>query len=103
MPEYRCFVQLQDIQTQLIPLFEKLDTELEAEGAVQARPFFDSIRTSIQVAGSTDALMTPFQQLSTAAFHGFEFGPSSFWTVNVVLERAHGIASVLAAAGETRH
>ncbi len=96
-------MELQEIQGQLIPLFEDLDVALEAEGAHDVRPFFEQIRVSIEGAASVDALMSPFQLLSTAAFHGFAFGPSSFWTVNVVLERAHGIASVLASAGETRH
>ena len=96
-------MELTEIQEELEGLFVELDGDLEAEGEAEARLFFSAIRSAILDAGSTAELLAPFQELSTAAFRGFAFGPRSFPSVNLVLDRAYAIASLLAARGETRH
>lgn len=94
---------IEEIQKEILPLFEGLDDELVADGARDASVFFEQVRDSIASARSTDALMPAFQQLSTAAFQGFSYGPVAFAMVDRILECASGVAAVLASAGETRH
>ena len=96
-------VELTEVQQELEGLFAELDGDLEADGEGEARRFFSSIRSAILAADSTAELLAPFQELSTAAFRGFAFGPRSYPSVNLVLDRAYAIASLLAARGETRH
>ena len=93
-------MEVAEILAELNPLFEQLDAELEAEGEASARVFFREIHEVISSADSTEELLVPFQELATAAFQGFVFGPESFWTVNQVLEKAHGIAARLARRGD---
>ena len=92
-----------EIQAELQGLFVELDGDLKADGLADAREFFETIRRAILEADTTAELLAPFQELATAAFRGFEFGPRSFPAVNLVLDRAYEIASLLAARGETRH
>lgn len=100
---YRVAVEAEDVRNELMPLFDRLGGELEADKVGDAVEFFQRIRSSIEAADSTDDLMAPFQELATTCFRGFEFGPESFWTVTLILDRAYAIAEVLGSEGVARH
>lgn len=78
-------------------------TELEARDNSFAQAFFGRARQQLERLEDEADLAGLFFELSSAAFHGFEFSPAEAQAVDALLARAETIAFTLSAPDQDAH
>lgn len=88
---------------ELLPSVLALRQLAADEEEPEQRAFFDRIVQGLTNSRDSDDLAGPLMELSTSAFHGFQFSAAITFLLDEVLEKASRLAEALSAEGESVH
>ena len=88
---------------ELAPSVLALRQLAEEDGQSDQRAFFDRIAEGLKKCRDSDDLAGPLMELSTSAFHGFQFSAAVTFLLDEVLDKASRLAEALSASSESVH
>ena len=88
---------------QLTPLFDAVLEQFKADDAVFELSFFTLQYDALNRLKDDMDVAELFLQLSSVAFHGFDFSPEQAIKVDLLLAQAEQIAHALSADGNSSH
>lgn len=91
------------LREELLPLTRELCRLAEAEGDERQLAFFEGICAALEHVREPDDLAGPFMELSTSAFRGFDFSPTSMLVLDHALAVAQSLSMTLSAPSGDVH
>lgn len=94
---------MEPVRDELLPVLLALRKQAQEEAQPDQVAFFERIRAGLDNARDFDDLAGPFMELSTSAFHGFEFSLPVTLLLDRALELAQTLSQTLSATTEQEH